>query len=859
MSCATEDINRLLLCEECFTNIVWQVTEQTEFWQALSGLIETAAEEGKKILYMRFSERSGLPEISDRVTTVHIPLTHQFEAFTAAVYRTIRRQGENVLYILDPLSELLSVWNTDLMMKNFFCVISSAVRQKKGMAFYMLTRGRHSSRTVSEIRRMTDIMLDLYSDFRHFYLRPQKTGEYTSGTIFMPHIYDAEKRRFYPVRDGILASHFQRALNFGSGRGHTTDIDSWDRFFENARRDFESGHEISEACSRMCSIMMSRDPHMQKLVRENYEPEDYFFVSEHMIGTGLIGGKACGMLTARKLIENKRPDIYERLEPHDSFFIGADVFYSYIVENHLWELHMRQKDPEHYFELGEQLAGKLKHGSFSRDFEEEICRMLEYYGQSPVIVRSSSLLEDGFGNAFAGKYESVFCANAGSMEERLQEFENAVRIVYASTMSRSALDYRLRRGLDRKDEQMALLVQRVSGSHYGDYFMPCAAGVGYSYSAYRFLKTLNPGAGMLRLVMGLGTSAVDRTEGSYPRLVSLDKPSALAYKDSSEHHSHSQRNVEVIDKSTKALERILQDQIEDVLPEYMKRILLEHDTDAERMMRERGINRNITFISCRGVVQNAGLMKDMKDLLEVLQQGYGQAVDIEFTVNLSEEGEYIINLLQCRPLQAFGDQGQAGAGREFTEEEILLDCRHTSMGNSQQTAVDAIVYVDPVKYYRMPYYEKAKVARIIGSVNWHYRASGKKLLLMVPGRIGTSSPELGVPTVFSDISGFCAIFELAESKAGYQPELSYGSHIFQDLVENEILYTAVFEDGRTAAFHPDRLVTMKNQIQKIVPDIGSYQDIIGLYLTGRSNCTLYHDMSCERTVLCMAPQKRISM
>ena len=137
--------------------------------------------------------------------------------------------------------------------------------------------------------------------------------------------------------------------------------------------------------------------------------------------------------------------------------------------------------------------------------------MLEYYGQSPVIVRSSSLLEDGFGNAFAGKYESVFCANAGSMEERLQEFENAVRVVYASTMSRSALDYRLRRGLDRKDEQMALLVQRVSGSHYGDYFMPCAAGVGYSYSAYRFLETLNPGAGMLRLVMGLGTSAVDRT------------------------------------------------------------------------------------------------------------------------------------------------------------------------------------------------------------------------------------------------------------------------------------------------------------------------------------------------------------
>ncbi|MCH1981924.1 PEP/pyruvate-binding domain-containing protein [Ruminococcus sp. OA3] len=853
MSSATEDINGLLLCDECFTNIVWQVTEQTEFWQALSGLLATAAEEGKKILYIRFSEKPVLPEIPDQVTTVDIPLTHQFETFTADVYRTIRHQKEKMLFILDPLSELQAAWNTDLMMKNFFCVISSAVQQKKGMAFYVLTRGRHSSRTISEIRRMTDVMLDLYSDFRYLYLRPQKTGKYTSGTIFMPHIYDTEKRRFFPVRDGILASHFQRALNLGSGRGHTRNIDSWDRFFENTRRDFESGQEITEACGRMCRIMMSRDPHMQKLIRKNYKPEDYFFVSEHMIGTGLIGGKACGMLTARKLIENKRPDIYEKLEPHDSFFIGADIFYSYIVENHLWELHMCQKNPEHYFELGDRLAEGLKHGSFSRDFEEEICRMLEYYGQSPVIVRSSSLLEDGFGNAFAGKYESVFCANVGSMEERLQEFEDAIRVVYASTMSRSALDYRLRRGLDQKDEQMALLVQRVSGSHYGHYFMPCAAGVGYSFSAYRFLETLNPEAGMLRLVMGLGTAAVDRTEGSYPRLVSLDKPSAPAYKDLSDHHSHSQRIVEVIDKNTRAVERVLQNQIEDALPEYMKRILLEHDTDAERMMRERGMNRDITFISCRGIVQNTGLMKDMKEILSLLQQGYGQAVDIEFTINLSEEGEYIINLLQCRPLQAFGDQGAAGSRRVFREEEILLDCRHTSMGNSQHTVIDAIVYVDPVKYYRMPYHEKTKVARIIGDVNWHYRDREEKLLLMVPGRVGTSSPELGVPTVFSDISGFCAVFELAESKAGYQPELSYGSHIFQDLVENEILYTAVFEDKRTVVFHPERLAALKNHIFKIVPGIGGCEDIVSLYLPGTSKCkcTLYHDMSCERTVLYM--------
>ena len=91
-------------------------------------------------------------------------------------------------------------------------------------------------------------------------------------------------------------------------------------------------------------------------------------------------------------------------------------------------------------------------GKFPTGIEAEFRRILDYYGNDPVIVRSSSILEDGFGNAFAGKYESVFCGNQGDPEERLQKFEEAVKIVYASTMSMSALDYRKRRGLDKRTD-----------------------------------------------------------------------------------------------------------------------------------------------------------------------------------------------------------------------------------------------------------------------------------------------------------------------------------------------------------------------------------------------------------------------
>ena len=324
------------------------------------------------------------------------------------------------------------------------------------------------------------------------------------------------------------ASRFYQVLGRYQRPGEEQYIDSWDRFFNLAKLQHDAGLNIETACAQMCDIMMTKDEKLTELVKKHFRPEDYFLTRSHMIGTGMIGGKACGMLLSRAIIRNNAPDIKGVLEPHDSFFVGSDMYYTYIVDNGFWDLRIRERTEKGYFELAEEFGEKLKTGTFSDEMKTHFCNILEYYGQDPFIVRSSSILEDGFDNAFAGKYESVFCANRGTPEERLEEFENAVRTVYASSAGLSALDYRKRRGLDRRDEQMALLVMRVSGSAYGTHYMPCAAGVGYSFSPYKFLKDIDSSAGMLRLVMGLGTSAVDRTEGSYPRLVNLDRPEEAA-------------------------------------------------------------------------------------------------------------------------------------------------------------------------------------------------------------------------------------------------------------------------------------------------------------------------------------------
>ncbi len=830
-------------------NVVWRVADLKELQPFLIPYVRQAVADRRNVIYFRFASHEPLVPKQEGVKIVPVELSHRFENFTVEIHNVIEREGEEAFYVFDCLSELQTAWATDLMMGNFFRVTCPYLFRLNTVAFFPLIRGKHSFKTIARIRDTTQLFLDVYSDAGDIYVRPLKVWNRYSETMFLPHRYEPESGRFFPLTEGIQVSSFYRLLNGDQSMGDEENMDSWDRFFSMAEQMYRQGMDVSQACDRICDIMMSRDSKMRRMIKENFTPEDYFQIRSRMVGTGMIGGKACGMLLARKLIENKRPDLFRQLEPHDSFYIGSDVFYSYIVHNNFWELRIRQRKPEEYFSLAPDFADCLRKGKFTDTQREQFCRILDYYGQSPVIVRSSSILEDGFGNAFAGKYDSVFCANNGTMEERLEEFEEAVRTVYASTMSASALDYRLRRGLEERDEQMALLVQRVSGSRYESFFMPAAAGVGYSYSPYRFLESIDPGAGMLRLVMGLGTGAVDRAQGSYPRLVSLDKPAATAAVTSAQKHQFSQRKADVINMVSGKHESRELDELESQLPPHLKAALLEHDHDTERIFRNRGQYRNILFISCEGLVKNEPLMRAMKEILALIQEAYQNPVDIEYTINLSVSGDYVINLLQCRPLQVAKDTKKITVPDNLPEERIFLECRKASMGLSRAERLDYIVLADAVSYYRMEYNAKHRVARALGAINWHFRNQGKNLMLLVPGRVGTSSPELGVPTVFADISEFSVICEVAETRAGYQPELSYGSHIFQDLVEADILYCAVFDNEKTVHFRPELLKELPNLLPEIVPQEAELASVLGVYDVSQRGCMIYHDME-KQHLLC---------
>ncbi|MHB8061085.1 MAG: PEP/pyruvate-binding domain-containing protein [Ruminiclostridium sp.] len=831
-------------------NVVWQLSNIDEYVFFVKPFVVQAIADNRNIIYIRFAEHPPIIPNQPGLKTIYLDPNIGFESFTVKVHEIISDEGIDSFYVFDCLSELQVEWGTDLMMGNFFTVTCPYLFELDTVAYFGILRNRHSFEAIARIRDTTQLLIDVYGSGDEMYVHPLKVWNRYSQSMFLAHKFNEENcEELEPLTDGISASKFY-SLIAGNGTVQTyQSLDNWDKFFIRAGMELESGlPQNSETIEKLCRMLIGREKHLTDLVKSQFQVKDFLQIKERMIGSGSIGGKAIGMILARKIISNNKKELFSFLEPHDSFYIGSDVFYTYLVQNGWWKLRLTQRSDEGYFSVGKELNQKLLGGTFQEGIKEQFIRMLEYFGQNPIIVRSSSLLEDSFGNAFAGKYESVFCVNTGSMEQRLKEFEKAVKLVYASSMDESALTYRTQRGLDKNDEQMAILVQRVSGSIYEDIFMPCAAGVGFSYNSYVWNKQIDPSEGLIRLVLGLGTRAVDRTDGDYPRLAALDKPSLSPVASRIEKAIFSQRNIDVLDLKNNSLSTININLLNEKVPSWFKEQMFENDREAENSLRNRGINKEVLFTTCEGVLKNDKLVNCLKEILNTIEKYYEYPVDIEFTINFSKSGAFVINLLQCRPLQVRG-LGKMVEIPPINQEETLFSIGEgCSMGGSIFQPIDIVIIVDPKEYYHANISTKHNVARVIGKLNAENKVSKKTVMLLGPGRWGTSSPELGVPISFAEISGITALCEVSYEGAGYMPELSFGSHFFQDLVEEEIFYCAIFENSPEVLYSPEILSdceTIYNDIIETQPDTKA---IITAYDTSKIKLTLLADAISQRTV-----------
>ena len=244
---------------------------------------------------------------------------------------------------------------------------------------------------------------------------------------------------------------------------------------------------------------------------------------------GRMGGKAAGMLLAYKILlpflEKHDPELEEYIRVPDTWYLNSGVFSEFLDRNNLYLFHtFKYKNREEIEREFTHVEEKFRYATFAPEVLEDFRKILEEIGEHPIIIRSSSLLEDNFGLAFSGKYLSVFLTNQGDLESRLSNFIGGLKRVFASTFGPDPILYRMDHGLLDFDERMAMVVQKVVGRRFGDYFFPFVSGVLFSRNVYAWNPKIRKEEGLGRLVLGLGTRAVDRVGSDYPRMVPLSHP-----------------------------------------------------------------------------------------------------------------------------------------------------------------------------------------------------------------------------------------------------------------------------------------------------------------------------------------------
>lgn len=833
-------------------NVVWRVDDIEEYAFFVQSYVNQTLKDKQRIVYMRFAHHKPLVKQDTNVTIYNLDAGSGFESFSTDVHNIVTKEGKRVFYVFDCLSDLLSAWSTDLMIGNFFTIICPYLFKLDTIAYFAIIRESHSYNTVARIRETTQVLIDVYKDKGLFYVHPLKVWQRYSPTMFLPHLQEGE--RFIPIANSIDAAKLFSDVFRQSPERAYRKLDYWDRLFIHAQDLLDQPWESVEKqdmIDRICRIMITKEPRMSILMKENFVLDDLLRIRERLIGTGFVGGKAAGMLLARKILTEDRSFNWEQvLEPHDSFYVGSDVFYTYIVQNGWWGLHMEQKTKDGYFSVAEVLREKMKNGTFPEEIRDQFFEIVEYFGTSPFIVRSSSLLEDAFGNAFAGKYESIFCVNQGSPEERYAQFEHAVRQIYASSMNEDALSYRLQRGLGNEDEQMALLVQRVSGSYHKHFVFPDIGGVGISYNTFVWKPGMDPKAGMLRLVFGLGTRAVNRVEGDYPRIVALDAPLVKPHAGMEDTRKFSQRDVDVLNikdnelQSTSLLKLMGQKIDVDI-----KRIAVrDHETD--KKLSDMGItDQEAWIVTFDEFLSKTSFTKTMRNMLSKLETIYQYPVDIEFTVNFRRNGTFQINLVQCRPLQTMGAETKIEFPENVDEDDIIFRSEGKFMGGSIFQKIRRIIYVDPKQYSKLALAGKYCVARLIGRLNRKIVSRDQMpSMLLGPGRWGSSTPSLGIPVSFSEINNMNVLGEIAYMDANLIPELSYGTHFFQDLVETRIFYVALFPEDENVIYNEAHLKELPNQLEKIIPDASEYRDVVKVYDVEGENMNIVADVVSQKVM-----------
>jgi hypothetical protein len=593
-------------------------------------------------------------------------------------------------------------------------------------------------------------------------------------------------------------------------------------------------HHLREIVVVLTKGLISDQLGFVGIAKDLFSIADLQRIRRRRIGRGKIGGKAAGMMLAWKILNldesNSEMDLRSHIVIPESYFVGSDVFYDFMSLNDLHYLGDQKYKPR------EQIEADYSHvreafigGHFADDIVDELQGVLDRVGNRPMIVRSSSLLEDNFGTSFAGKYDSFYCPNQGTPEENLQELLLAITKVYASALSPDALFYRQQVGLLDYDERMAILLQEVQGDRHGDYLFPSLAGVAFSHNPFRWTSKIRRKDGFLRMVWGMGTRAVDRVANDYPRMVALSHPDLRPEIGAVEIKRYSQHYVDVVNLSENAFQtKPVVELLSMDFPSARQLVSVDRGGYLQPPLAyDPSLSPQDLVLTFENLLTRTEFVPLMKSILEALSERFGRHVDIEFTADVIPgypQPEFMIHLLQCRP-QARQESGAYVEVPTTVSEKDILFTADRLVPHGRVQRIRYIVFVDPVAYAQIPdETTRLQVARVVGRLN--HALEKKSFILMGPGRWGSGNIQLGVKVTYADIFNTAMLIEIGLTDGSSTPEASYGTHFFQDLVEAKIYPLALYPDQGETTLNWRFLRKAPNMLADLVPECADYADYV---------------------------------
>jgi pyruvate,water dikinase len=560
--------------------------------------------------------------------------------------------------------------------------------------------------------------------------------------------------------------------------------------------------------------------------------EDFYELSRILIfpsgSHGQLGGKSAGLLLARIALRNASRDDEELggIRIPRTWYITSDGILDFVHYNHLEELlEYRYRDISEIRLEYPNLVQLFKNSAFSPEMVRGISVALDDLGDRPLIVRSSSLLEDSSEAAFSGKHKSLFLANKGSKQERIEAMLDAIAEVYASMFGPDPIEYRAERGLLDFQEEMGILIQEVVGVEIGPFFFPAYSGVAFSHNEFRWSPRIDRDDGLIRLVPGLGTRAVDRVSDDYPILVAPGQPGLRVNASLDETIRYSPKYMDVINLETRSVETIPIRQVVETYGSDYPRANLVFSLGSDGFLRDisalTDLRKEFAVVTFEKLIGRGSSFIDMmKRLLDVLENHCGFPVDIEFAADIEH-----LYLLQCRAQVSRTEEESVRLPERPVQEDLIFTAEKY-VSDGLLPSISHVVYISPEAYDSLEdLHDLREVGRIVGRLN--NILPKRRFILMGPGRWGSRGDvKLGVSVTYSDINNTAALIEMAFRKGNYVPDLSFGTHFFQDLVEASIRYLPLYPDDHGIFFKRDFFEDSENMLSRYLPDEADFSRVV---------------------------------